>query len=181
MTAVAELLTQSRAAHQAARAAGKDAAAAEAQWKTALELRLEARRLDPDRTDPSWLEDAVHPRIKGETAKRYHRVPGKTTADVAVDKDAELVAFFLSKLQAEDPAPLEPLTPEGIAARVIVPKRWTPLVPPNPDLPPCKPHLWLEAAGRRTCTACGAHEQLLATTAVEETEAFKQLQRERAK
>lgn len=222
MTPVAELLTQSRAAHQAARTRTGDEAAA--QWRTALELRLEARRLDPNRFDGAWLEDAVHPKLKGDTKRRYHRIPGKTPAQVAFDKDVELVAFFMAKLAEQAAEPPRPLSVDEMKALVVVPDRWqlvttgetpcatcghtkvmhTVVGQPKGSGPchsasadafhnivPCEcatysaaecRHAWvLDAPTRRHCVGCDEVHQLVPKMAVEDTEAFKQLQQERGR
>jgi hypothetical protein len=128
MSDIADLLDRSRAAHLAARNAGKNLVVATAQWRTALDLRTEAQRLDPQREDPSWLEDALHPKVKGESGRRYHRVPGKTPADIARDRDLDLVQFYLAKLDSEPAPDAAALTDDAIAQKVLIPTQWQLLV-----------------------------------------------------
>lgn len=218
MSAVADLLARSRTAHLAARTAAARNAPADEHWRTALELRLEARRVDEHRFDAAWLEDALHPKLQGDTKRRYHRIPGKTVAQVAAVKDAELVAFFMARLAAPPESPA-PLTDGELAAKVVIPTAYqvqTPGVTPcgcghtklmhtivgqAQGAAPCQSatldelgaatpcpceayapvpcaHQWQIGDRQRRCLACDQVDQLVETKALEDTEAFKQLQRE---
>src|SRR5262245_2707060 len=59
MSDVSTLLQQSRAAHRQGRTQmeKKQPGAAKELFRSALNLRLKARNLDPGRTDVAWLED----------------------------------------------------------------------------------------------------------------------------
>lgn len=172
MSDVANLLRESRAAHQQAKRGDRSL------FQVALDKRLEARAADPTRTDPAWLDDAQHPAILGETQRRYHRVPGKTPAQVAADKDAELEAYFRSQLEPALATPQVDLTPDEIAAKVIIPKAWR-ITKLCAQVCACKGHKWqLLTFTTRTCIACSCQQELFETTVLEETLAFKQLTKE---
>lgn len=110
MTDTAAALTASRAAHKAKN------------FQAALDLRLEARMLDPDRRDPAWLDDALAPSRPGIQGKQYHRMPGKTLAEVAALHDVELELFYRQQT-GEQPNPIiEPSS--QLETRVLVPEHW---------------------------------------------------------
>jgi len=60
---IAELLSQSMAAHKSARPAGKNSVRPtdwKARLKTAADLRKQALEQDPERKDPAWSEEERH-------------------------------------------------------------------------------------------------------------------------
>jgi hypothetical protein len=210
MSAVADLLTASRAAHQSARALLAKGQAADELLREALDRRMEARRADPDRVDPAWLEDALHPKMPGEPRRRYHRVPGQSIEAIARSKDQELVAYYLEKLDPASTEPPAPLSDRELLEKVIPPQAWQTDVAgitactcghaaalhrgklrrctvqiadgqvcdcPGYTATPCD-HRWKTDDTRRVCLECDEQQQLVATKAPEDTEAFKQLQRE---
>lgn len=179
MSKVSDLLTASRTAHQQARTAQRvsDADQSRALFQSALQLRLDARAQDPDRADSAWLEDAQHPAIQGEPERRFHRIPGKTAAQVAAIKDAELEAYFRSQLE-DTPEPIaQVFTPEQVSEKVLTPKAWRQT---DESTQPCSGHRWqLLAFDRRAC-ACGVIEELVETKALEDTLAYQQLMKEQS-
>ena len=178
MTPVALKLTGSRSAHLLAKVAVSKGQPAADYWQAALDLRLDARALDPDHADAAWLEDALHPKMPGERTRRYHRMPGLTAAQVARVKDDELVAYFRDRVNPPAAAAPIALTDQELAAKVVVPEEWR-VVEKAKKAPCAGQHDWLTLEKTRRCLACKQHEQLTPKKAVEDTEAFKQLQRER--
>lgn len=86
---IAELLAQSRAAHARYRqihsqSKGTNLHAMGATVQEALSTRLDAEALDPERTDPAWVED------QQATRNRSHR----------------LVEFFAGYLTPRDSSPV---------------------------------------------------------------------------
>lgn len=190
MTDTATFLSFSRTAHK------------KKEWQTALNTRLDARALDPDRRDPAWLDDALAPPRQGVTGKQYHRMPGKTLAQVAAVKDMELEVFFRGQL---NPAPPVENSIQ-IEKRVVVPSQWSVKSDgvrlctcghPDDDhddlhrcvrvdscscedFSPlaCKHSFETMTDIERRCVGCGELQTLVPTMALEETEAFKQGTRE---
>lgn len=122
MSTINDILTQSRSAHAAGTLAlkAKDAVKARSSFTLALQLRQDAHTADPDHEDATWLADALHPKMPGETERRYHRVPGKTTEQVARDRHVELIAYFTEK--TTDAVPVEVnFTPEELQRRIHPP------------------------------------------------------------
>ncbi len=97
---IAALLTQSRQAHTAARRLEREGRDATEAWKAAQAPRLQAHDADPAHEDDSWLEDALHPEVQGEHERRYHRMPGRGPAEVALLRHADLLAYYAAKLGA---------------------------------------------------------------------------------
>lgn len=198
MSDVADLLKRSRSAHQA-----KD-------YQTALDLRLEARAADKDKADPEWLEDAVAPKRPGVTGKQYHRIPGLTVREVAAKHDADLEVFYRFKLgevtnpvlsvQTENPV----LVPHqwDVQQSGVTPcfhcghREDQHHADPDPmeehcDVEDCTclgygpsicKHAFVPTAEKeRSCGNCGEVQIAVPTMAVEDSIAFKQLQKEQGK
>ena len=178
MTDTAELLTASRNAHQQAKTALRDGnqARAQEQFRMALDARLKARDTDPKRSDPSWLDDALHPKMPGETARRYHRVAGLTVNEVAAQKDAELEGYYREQLGDVAKTVLVTDNPD-----VIVPKHWVLVKDGLPDLCPRGHRMQLLGFDQRVCGTCQRVEELREMMAVEDTLAHQQLQKEKAR
>ena len=182
MSKAADHLLASRAAHRDAtnqRRLGNTARAIEL-LHVALEERYAARRADPKKADPEWLNDALTQPRPGETARRHHRVPGLTVKEVAAMKDAELEVFYRQQIGEIAQPRVRVTDPE-----VVTPKQWIVTKEGAVDtetgqLVDRGRHAFqLLTFDQRTCTACGQVEELRETKTVEETDAFKQLQKER--
>ncbi len=141
MTTTAQLLADSRTAHlqaAGARRAGNSANARDL-FAVALYKRLEARKADPDREDAAWSEDALAPARQGVVGKQYHRVPGKTLAEVAAHRDLELEEFY--RLQTGETTDPVAVHSSQIESRVLVPDHWV-----------------VRQSGVTPCVTCGHRE-----------------------
>ncbi len=181
MTDTAMALQASRAGHKQAKASMRQGKTTEAQllFQTALDYRLQARKLDPERADPAWLEDALVQPIRGVKERHYHRRPGMTKAEVAAAVDADLELYFreqLGEIQNPDLTPREP--------EIVTPKAWVETKAGAVDdfgQTVCKMghRTQLLTFDQRVCQGCGRTEELRETKAREDTEAFKQHAKER--
>lgn len=232
---IADALTTSRAAHRMGRAAIlKDRFAARDYFRKALSARLEARKADPEYTDPAWGDDLKSVRSmkdfdvdlgrrlllkKDETEpegydqpSRLRSAPGASVREVIQRMDLALEAHFRHHLgeSANVHSQVDLRTPNA----VIPPDQWQTFsdgVTPcatcqhpeaehdevegckhaefvNGELQHCPCELYAptscrhtfvnDSATQRTCKACGEVQRLRPTMKVEETLAFKQLQRE---
>ena len=174
MSETVDLLQASRSAHQQAKNALRtgDTAKARECFREALTYRLKARAGDPDRMDASWRNDAIHPKMPGESQRRHLRMPGMTTAEVAAKLDADLERYFREQLGEIDRAVIVVEHPE-----IVTPKQWVMTVEGALDedgRTTCKEghRMQLLNFDQRVCV-CGRIETLTETVALEDTEAFK--------
>jgi hypothetical protein len=187
MSEISDILSASRQAHAQGRTAANAGRREEAAafYEVALNRRLEARRADPGRLDPAWIDDAIAPARRDETGKmirgQYHRMPGLTRAEVAAVKDAELEAFYRQQTGEAPQAGVKPDDPE-----IVTPKQWVIVTAGAVDAETgrllCKQRhaFQLLTFDQKRCQVCGQVEELRETKALEDTEAFRQLQKEKA-
>lgn len=193
MTDTALALTASRTAHK------------QKNFQVALDERMRARDLDPDRQDPAWLDDALAPPRQGIQGKQYHRIPGKTLPEVAAVHDVELELFYRQRL-GEQPNPVMEVSSQ-LETRVLVPDHWVLQQSGVVNCQTCgHPHDDHEQGGvcehgececeaflplgcihafettgakSRRCVGCGQVDHLVPKMAVEETLAYQQAMQER--
>lgn len=176
MTDTAQLLSESRTAHQQAKKehrTGNVATAAE-YFRVALDQRLAARASDPQRADPAWLLDAQHPAMPGEPMRRMKRAPSLALAEIAAQQDEALEHYYRVHLGDVAQPAVKVANPE-----IVAPKRWQVVNAGQPDLCTRAHTFQLLTFDSRTCTVCGQVEELVETLAVEDTEAFKAAQVQR--
>ena len=162
MTDTAKALSESRRAHSK-----KD-------WVTALVQRIRARDLDPQRNDPAWNDDALHPAMPGERARRMMRIPGLTFPEVIAKRDAELEAFY--RVQTGE-TPLERVRVAD--PEIVTPKQWIVITEGRTQDCRGRHARQLINFDQRVCQGCGQVEELRETKARADTDAAKQLAKER--
>lgn len=174
MTKAAEHLAESRRAHKAGRGHYEKKRFPEAreQFRLALDARLAARKADPKRVDPSWLEDLrnLHAGVRWNA---------EANGALVARFDADIERYLRQQIgESVNPASQVDLkTLKATKAAVMVPDAWQ--VTALGQAPNCR-HVWNKLdTGHRACVACQQQEVLKPKMAVEDTEAYKQLLREK--
>lgn len=163
MTDVARLLTASRASHKQARKllADKKGDEAKAAFRSALNDRLDARRLDPGRTDPAWVDDAKNLHAGVRWAREEPKLLERF--------DLELEQYFRQQLGAAVNLDATAKRPD-----IIPPMRWEVVT-----LGEVHGHRWritpaaVNQPSERVCLDCGQLERLMPSMPAEATQAFQ--------
>ncbi len=200
MTDTATALRESRRLASLARTALKDRKDARPHFAEALALRLKAAELDPTMVDPEWDEDLIGHAIQGfgRSRKRDKRL---TDTELIAQQNADLVAYFKIQL-GETAKPVQ--VSSQIENAVVVPDEWRKVrdgielcktcghdyeshddglrcaVPCDCEgyvANPCR-HRFDIRLPVRECRDCGEQQRLFPKMAIEDTEAFQQLQKE---
>lgn len=173
MTKAAEHLAESRRAHKAARGhyEKKRFPEARAEFRAALDARLAARKADPKRADPSWLEDLrnLHAGVRWN-----QEADGALVAKFDADIERYLRQQCGEAVNPQSQVDLK--TVKALKAAVMVPDAWA--MVQLGQTPGCQ-HVWNRVDDRRTCVACQQQEELRPKMKLEDTAAYQQLQREK--
>lgn len=203
MTKTAEALTAARHAHRQGRDAMKRGlpVQARAAFLVALNARLSARELDPDYADPAWGEDltSLHSRkefdrdlgrrlhvAEGEREPEGYDAPSRQTGVSLRARDLELETYYRQQL-GSDPNARADTDPSDLLAVVKTPDAWVTTSAGvdrfNADgtIVKCQHAMQYLNESYRRCVGCGEQQALQPTMKPEETQAFKQLQREASK
>lgn len=225
---VTELLDQSRNAHANGRLLVRRglSLAARSEFQAALDLRLQARALDPGHADPAWAGDlrSLHSRkeldrdlarvllkAEGETDPQGYDQPSQKARGELLQMDTDLERYYRQQL-GEDPNPRSRVDVVDAAAVVHVPDQWRLRTAGEPPCAQCQhppgvhvkdgcsqasfgltaveicpctgyvpsvcDHRWKTGISTRECGLCHEVDELQAVMALEDTMAFKQLQKE---